>query len=424
MHSRSLTLLALASFLALVGSPAFAQDVASPPAPPKAAAGTKRGPRAAANQQLAAEYNAAQSGVAMLVMIGGEIVFEDYPTRFTATSAHQLASGTKSFVGAMAVAAQMDGLLTLDETIATTITEWADDDPRSKITIRQLLSLASGLDAGDNFQPPAYADSVHAERVAAPGSRFAYGPAPFQLFGEIMRRKLEARDPEKTGDPVRYLTERVLTPIGLKVSAWSRGRDGHPFLPHGARLTARDWAKFGELIRLRGKCGDTQVLDAKMLEDCFRRSPASRLYGMTWWLPQRKRGTRAEIPHDLVLAAGLGGQKLWVSRAHDTVIVRQAPLFNRVRFDDDEFLARLFHGTDRRGQALTPSLKAEPTRAPSVSAAAQRFFTKHDVNGDDILTADELPAALVPRFDAADADADGMLSLAEVAAAFPAGEAR
>lgn len=49
--------------------------------------------------------------------------FEDYPGRGSPIRAHELASGTKSFCGVMAVAAVQDGLLSLEEPLAQTLTE-------------------------------------------------------------------------------------------------------------------------------------------------------------------------------------------------------------------------------------------------------------------------------------------------------------
>jgi CubicO group peptidase (beta-lactamase class C family) len=67
-----------------------------------------------------------------------------------------LASGTKSFAGVLAAAAQEDKILKLDERVSETITEWKSDKEKSKITIRQLLTLTSGLDTGQNGRPPNY----------------------------------------------------------------------------------------------------------------------------------------------------------------------------------------------------------------------------------------------------------------------------
>ena len=79
-------------------------------------------------QELAAAYSAEHKGIAMLVMVEGDIVFDDYPNRGSPYHAHKLASGTKSFAGTLAVAAAADdGLLTIDEKVSDTITEWAGD---------------------------------------------------------------------------------------------------------------------------------------------------------------------------------------------------------------------------------------------------------------------------------------------------------
>ena len=65
-------------------------------------------------------------------MVRGEIVFEDYAPGWTADKPHLLASGTKSFCGVMAACAVHDGLITLDEKVAETLTEWKDDQRKSQ----------------------------------------------------------------------------------------------------------------------------------------------------------------------------------------------------------------------------------------------------------------------------------------------------
>ncbi|MEY3841247.1 MAG: hypothetical protein RLZZ542_357, partial [Pseudomonadota bacterium] len=86
----------------------------------------------------AAAYSAERRGVSCLVMQGGRILFEDYP-RSSAGATHELASGTKSFCGVLAAAMVQDGLLSLDEACADTLTEWRDDPVRRAATIRSLL---------------------------------------------------------------------------------------------------------------------------------------------------------------------------------------------------------------------------------------------------------------------------------------------
>ncbi len=313
--------------------------------------------------KLAAKYSADRDGVSMLVMVDGEVVFEDYPNGGSKDRAQLLASGTKSFCGIMAIVAVKEGLLSLDERVSDTITEWEDDEQKSEITVRQLLTLTSGLDPGKSGSPPTYLEAVQVKCISEPGEKFAYGPVAFQAFGELMRRKLA----EKNLDPLQYLEEKVLKPIGLEYGGWKRGRDRNPNLPSGASLTARNWAKFGELVRCEGKWGKKQILDPELLKECFKGTKANPAYGLSWWLNKKaapgaeKDSSSAEdasdvasgkdLPKDLVFAAGAGKQRLYIVPSLDLVVVRQARKTGRTPqgekrkvFSDAEFFNLLLHG--------------------------------------------------------------------------------
>lgn len=284
--------------------------------------------------QAAAAYSEAHRGVALVVLDHGRVACERYRGG-DARTAHELWSGTKSFVGLMAAAAVQDGLLTIDEPAVDTLTEWRSDPAKATITLRMLLSMASGHPSAIG-RPPGYADAVRIPLNAAPGTRFQYGPTPIQLFGEIMRRKLIARG--RPGDPLAYLRRRILDPIGMRIGDWRNGPDGNPLLPQGAVLTAREWAKVGEFVRGGGKVGDKQIVDAATLADLFKPSRTNPTYGMTWWLPHTGGASdvvtastdigrrSAELPEDLVVAAGAGDQRLYVIPSQGLTVVRQATL--------------------------------------------------------------------------------------------------
>ncbi len=299
MHRR----IFLAGAAACLATPAFAQNL---------------------NFREAAAYSAARRGVSLLVLHEGRTAFEDYPNSGSATSGHELASGTKSFTGVMAAAAVQDRLLTWDEPCADTLNEWRNDD-RRRITLRHLLSLTSGIEGGPIARPPNYADAIAAESGAAPGARFAYGPTPFQIFGEIIRRKTN-------GDPLAYLQRRVFDPLNINPTHWRRGSDRNPHMPSGAGLTARDWARFGWFVMQDGE----GRLDADALAQCFIGSRANPGYGLSWWLweeglvpPGRTQSvdvdpalTRRFGP--ISMAAGAGDQRLYLLPQQRLVIARQA----------------------------------------------------------------------------------------------------
>jgi CubicO group peptidase (beta-lactamase class C family) len=292
--------------------------------------------------QQAADYSMSQGGDALLILEGGEIVVEQYDKNYSASKPHPLTSGTKSFSGAMAIAAAQDGLLDLDEPVAKTITEWQKHPHRSKVTVRQLLTLTSGFSTGKLGQVPTYTQSIQAPLTALPGQAFQYSPVPLQIFGELMHRKLLSR--KET--PLAYLKRKVFDPIDLAVGGWKQDADGNPNLASGAVLTARDWARFGRLLERNGRWNGRKVLDRKLLQQCYEGSEINASYGLTFWLNApglspigKPQDLLAVAPKDTIMAAGADDQRLYVIPSKNLVIVR----FGRDnRFEDDAFLSLLF----------------------------------------------------------------------------------
>lgn len=355
----------------------------------------------------AADYSADHGGRALLILKDGRTVFERYDRGWSADKPHPLASGTKSFTGVAAMFAVQDGLLTLDELAADTITEWKDDPRKSRITVRHLLTLSSGLDPADaalggrgggrllgegarrraqrlrlDEQPPVadhYLAAIELPAVAEPGQRFAYGPSHFYAFGALLERKLQASSiPHKT--VLDYLHARLFDPIGLKVAWFGKDRAGRPNLPGGCLLTAREWAKFGEFVRLEGswKTPDgttTPLLKPDLLAECFKPSATNPHYGLTWWLGGQSESADGPDPADpgardgpvarrllgrlreaetgpvtlpdgttvrVFMAAGLGKQRLLILPDQGLVIVRFAEATPRgMLFNNAEFLRRI-----------------------------------------------------------------------------------
>lgn len=355
--------------------------------------------------QFAMQYSAQHRGVSMLVLKNGEVVFEQYSNGGAPEKYYELASGTKSFSGIAAVALQEDGILDLDEKVSNTITEWKNDPVRSKITISQLLHLTAGVQGGPG-RPPTYEQAVYTEIAGEPGTKFKYGPGSFQIFGELVFRKLKEKETLN-----EYLDRRIFKPIGMKVSNWRVGSDGMPLLPQGAKLTANDWAKFGEFVLNKGKVNGKQILKEESIAQCFRGTSANPMYGLTWWLNRPidddLRSTitplttasdieyGAEgIPGDLVMAAGAGGQRLYIIPSKNMVIVRQADrimasLFSgrKNKFSDQDFLSRVFLGKPK-----TSSINSHQPESRNSSKRRQRFqriMSRFDSNGDGQLDRQE-----------------------------------
>ena len=306
------------------------------------------------NFAAAAEFSEENAGLAVLIYDDGELVFEQYQNGHLQDRTQHIFSGTKSFVPMVALIAESEGLLTLDENVCDTITEWQGDEEREQITIRHLLNFTSGL---KNIDDKLHSRSMHDQYGASiacpctrtPGKRFQYGSSHLMVFGELLKRKLKSastKDKPQPKDFVAYLKDRILKPMDCKFSRWIRDRQGNPAMSYGAYMTAREWAKFGLLVLNRGKHGDKQLVPTKHFDECFVGSKAMPTYGMNFWLNGRiiHRRNKA-VPADTVMASGMYNQRLYIIPSSNLLVVRLGRTGARTRFNDKQFLTQLF-GTD------------------------------------------------------------------------------
>jgi CubicO group peptidase (beta-lactamase class C family) len=303
---------------------------------------------------MSAAYSRHHGGLCLLVQQNGRTVFEDSTPGFSADTPHRIFSGTKNFVAVTVLVAAHEGLLKLDEPASATLTEWKHDR-RQVITIRQLLNQTSGLDPaagiiGDSRDQMAAA--VRAHLVAAPGTRFHYGPSNYQALGEILRRKL-SRSGESVED---YMHAKVFDPLDIDIASWYRDDAGHPLMHAGIQLTAGEWAKFGDFMLHHGTMGKRQIIDPKLFPALFNGTDANPAYGLSFWLNRAENhvqpmkelqpamdGEQLDSggPRDLYAAIGSDKQRLYIIPSLGLVIVRFS---DAARFSDGDFLSRLLTG--------------------------------------------------------------------------------
>jgi CubicO group peptidase (beta-lactamase class C family) len=308
------------------------------------------------NCARAANYSENKRGFSMLVMQNGRTVFEHYANGGSADSRCKIFSGTKSFWGVAALCAVRDGLVKLDDRVADTITEWKSDPRKSQITIRQLLNQTDGIEPAPHLHSESIRDrnavAVQLPLVAAPGSVFAYGPSHLQVFTEVLRRKLNGRS------TVSYLEENVLSPLGLTSLDFKRDGRGNPLPATGFELSAREWARLGELVLGQGNYHGKQIVPANLLGQALTGSNANPSYGLTFWLNRQAPGAREidiekeldlkwqrarwtgicvcrAAPSDMVVALGSNYERLFIIPSLNAVIVRQGW---SAKFSDAYFL--------------------------------------------------------------------------------------
>jgi CubicO group peptidase (beta-lactamase class C family) len=188
--------------------------------------------------------------------------------------------------------------------------------------------------------------------VAEPGSAFVYGPSHLQIFSELLRRKLRGRN------VIHYFEAHVSTPLGLYDLKYKKDARGNPLPATGFELTAREWARLGELVLGNGNYHGRQIVPASLLGEAFIGSQANPAYGLTFWLNrQAPNGREADMermidlpwqnaewrevcickdaPGDMAVALGSHYERLFVMPSLKAIIVRQGSGEN---FPDAQFL--------------------------------------------------------------------------------------
>lgn len=278
----------------------------------------------------AARYSSERNGVSFLVARNGVVLGEDYPGGAPDARWH-IGHGTRMFAALLAGSLIQERLLNLDEPCASTLTEWSQDERRLAISVRSLLNGTSGI-AFPRRGERTLAAALALEPSATLGQVFSSDESPYILLCEIARRKLAASG--RDSDPARWLTTRTLLPIGCVPIGWTRMADGAPRFDDGAAVSARGWAQAGELIRREGVWRAQQLADSALLQDAMRGTFAEPRAGIGLWRAHAERRDppiesdlwRAShpAPADLVMAAGAGGQRLYIAPSAGLVIARQS----------------------------------------------------------------------------------------------------
>jgi CubicO group peptidase (beta-lactamase class C family) len=303
-----------------------------------------------------AKYSESRRGASMLVMQNGRTVFEHYANGGSASRRWPIFSGTKAFWGIAALAAVHDGLFRLDDRVSDTITEWKSDLRKSQITIRQLLSQTDGIEGASRLQRPSIRDrnaiAIQLPMLAQPGTAFIYGPSHLQIFSELLRRKLRGRG------VISYFEARVSNRLGLHRLIYKKDARGNPLPATGFELTAREWARLGELVIGKGNYHGRQIVPANLLQEAFIGSQPNPAYGLTFWVNQQAPNGREadaermldlpwqnagwtgvcickDAPADMVVALGSHYQRLFIIPSLKAIIVRQGSGGN---FSDAQFL--------------------------------------------------------------------------------------
>ena len=289
---------------------------------------------------------------ALVVLQGGAIVYERYDNDLGPDQLHLLASVTKSFTGTLALVAIDEGVLDPGRAAVDYVPELAQG-VFADTTVQQVLDMLVaaewdeldwlGHEAGPEVEDSLFlrflrrsgtwVDRMHepdeglldfAATLAKSGEHgdtFMYLTPATDVLGWLLARAY--------GTPyVDLLAERIWSRIGAEHPARILlDPIGTPVASGGLNATARDLARFGQLLLDGGRRDDEQVLPPSVVAtlrsggdpDAFARCPdvahmPGWSYRAQWWV----------TPDGQPTAWGVCGQILWIDHEADLVLARLA----------------------------------------------------------------------------------------------------
>ena len=262
---------------------------------------------------------------AFLVVRHGAIVAERYYHEHSADRIRAVRSVTKTFISAFVGIALGQGWIdSLDQTIGGFFPEYEDsgDSLMQQVTIRQLLTMTSGIDFERNgsvsqTNPNTVEGIFNGPFWTDPGGGFWYDGANPHLLSAIISRQ--------AGKNIATLGETYLFgPLNIVRGAWTSDEQGVTDGGTGLSLTARDMAKLGQLYLQDGVWEGERILPEGWVEQSVAPSvilgPESWAnYGFLWWVTD-VLGAPAYI------AAGFRQQFIIVLPTLDIVTVIQSEL--------------------------------------------------------------------------------------------------
>ncbi|MGH1295774.1 serine hydrolase domain-containing protein [Bacillus pretiosus] len=279
---------------------------------------------------------------AFVIVHNGQLVYERYFNGYKESEPHGMASLAKVFTGAIIQSLAEENRIDLEKTAGTYIKE-LKNTPFGNATLQQLMDmqvsveypthgyehpalenqdaqlyLASNiLPRGKNYDGPMKIYDMLREvaETEPPGSDFSYDNGSAETLGWVIRTI--------TGKSLaENVSERIWSQIGMEENAYYVTDETKvEQASAGLNATARDMARFGQLLLNNGEYNGKQILPSSITEGIQNVQEgelavgpgASISYHNQWWIPHNEQ--------DAFEVLGSYGQTLYIDPKANMIIV-------------------------------------------------------------------------------------------------------
>ena len=284
---------------------------------------------------------------AIVVLHKGRIVYERYDNQMKPWTPHLLFSVTKSFTGLMAAQLAHEGKIDPGALVTKYVPElagsaWGDMlvrdvmDMTGAVRFREVYTDPTTEIFGYNWasglmpRPPGYQGKTNIyeflktlPKEGEHGAGFVYRTVHSEVLGWIVSRATNRHWAD-------LMSENIWQKLGMEEDAYVMVDSvGTPLQGAGLNATARDLARFGEMLRRGGEFNGQRIFDKAVLEDTFVKGGDREKFkagGMPfrpgysyrnqWWMLHNADGAYE--------ASGVHGQMIHVNPAAEMVVVKLA----------------------------------------------------------------------------------------------------
>ena len=287
-----------------------------------------------------------------LIVKDGKIIYEKYAHGHHKDRPQKLWSISKSITHLLIAIAVKEKKISLSDTLCRYFKDYEMRLDCSKITIKDLLGMSSGIswqellldDPSSSsifnmlYNKRGYKDStsfiLSHPLAQEPGSSWHYSSGDTNLLMAVL---------SKAYHPKKYAVlpwQKLFTPLGIHSAYWDKDKKGVFNGCCSLYLTARDLARIGQMILQKGRWMGRSYLPKGWMQEYIYSTPDSFFINPVlvigqfvpswhWVINKKSRYDRVSIPRalsgapdDLLAAIGHAGQFLFIIPSMNTVFVR------------------------------------------------------------------------------------------------------
>jgi CubicO group peptidase (beta-lactamase class C family) len=278
----------------------------------------------------------------VVVIKHGELLIEEYFNGANRSTLHDTRSVGKSFASTMMGIAIGDGHIRSESQTLKDfydLRRFANHSPKKEsVTIKSLLTMSSGFDANDDDESSPgneekmyptsdwirFALDLPMDDKTGVGEKWRYFTAGVVVLGDIIHKSVP-------GGLERYADQKLFQPLGITKYEWQYTPQKVANTAGGLRMSALDFAKYGQLHKNGGQWDGKQIIPRTWVEKTFtkqvRRGPGDDgHYGSLFWYGIfNSKGKQ----HEVFFATGNGGNKIFVFRDQPLVVVITATAYGK-----------------------------------------------------------------------------------------------